>query len=94
MNYKAGDSVVCIDTMLPPGFTWSGRFARLTLGATYTVTAVGECTRLVERPYHDTDDCCNFCGSNDPFVHYEPWRFIKLDPLEKESATTKEKELT
>lgn len=83
MNYKAGDTVICIDakTILYP--------TNLVAGQKYVVhfTDGRDCTsvegvRPVDRP---ASGWCHACGEHTHGLgHFFPSRFIKLDDLHEE----------
>lgn len=88
MNYKAGDTVVCIDSR-------GGRILNLIhAGQEYTVRSVNPiCTTIVGladfKSYPGRWECFR-CKSPEPFHwHFRPYRFIKLDKtllLEEEES--------
>lgn len=84
MNYKAGDTVVCIDTLDLLGAPTPWKNFEIACGAQYVVHSVGGgCTALAGRTPNAGWDFCENCGFKTQHWHYSSRRFIKLDPLIK-----------
>ncbi len=87
-NYKAGDTVVCIDAMGLIPLTGSALNVEIVAGNHYVVHSVGGGhTALVGREPGLGWAHCEGCGFNTRHWHYAAWRFIKLDPLVTDDQT-------
>lgn len=83
---KAGDKVLCICALAKNG----SKLGLIDAGVEYTIA--GFCRDLVKLAGVQHPSCyCYLCHSS--FGEYYSWRFIKLDPLQKETDTADAREL-
>lgn len=85
MNYKAGDTVVCIDAkkiLYPTGLKAGQEYVVAFTNGTTCTAVVGVRATPMQIGRHLI---CAECGEPNPecLAHFNPWRFIKLDPLMK-----------
>jgi hypothetical protein len=85
MNYKVGDTVVCIDSL-------GTRDNLLVVGKQYTVAYIKHLCVGVEGIFDPYGIIfCHRCGQyGDSISHFHTWRFIKLDGLKQDQTTEKE----
>jgi hypothetical protein len=85
MNYKVGDTVVCIDSLVP-SYCWE---SGLIVGKKYAVRAIHgpKCIELIGETEDDSGkpSLCVDCGILNLCAHFESFRFIKLDGLKVEN---------
>lgn len=82
MNYKVGDTVVCIDSM-----SVGVRACPLSSGKKYRVIAIHgpSCVEVDQFDEFVYPWDCDFCGKTiRSGPHWYGWRFIKLDGLHEE----------
>src|SRR4051812_34843713 len=76
MNYKVGDTVVCIDAM-PTSNTIP---LAVRAGEKYVVAGISSCCCNVIRLVGviGNGSRCQYCGASYEVSHFRPYRFIKL----------------
>lgn len=88
MNYKVGDTVVCIDATDLPGTIGISMHTFLCVGQEYVVDGFHECqgvTQTIVKGVFRENECT--CGFKDNRARGRSWRFIKLDGLQQETET-------
>lgn len=98
MNYKVGDTVVCIDSKPPTGLRLVEGMENVVCGEKYIVAEMTDkCTgvREIQLPNWAKPAIgwyCSLCGASHcaGYQHFESWRFIKLDGLTETQDTSEE----